>query len=53
MAREPDKEEKMIEALTTFLTAMITLAVFLVAGAFAIIFIDKHFNTSKREKNED
>jgi len=42
----------MIEALTTFFTAMIALAIFLVAGAFAIIFIDKHFNTPKKEKHD-
>jgi hypothetical protein len=43
----------MIEAISTLLIAMIALAVLLVLGAFAIVFIEKHFNTPKKEVTND
>ena len=43
----------MIEAISTLLIAMVALAVLLVAGAFAIVFIEKYFNTPKKEVTND
>ena len=43
----------MIEAISTLLIAMVALAVLLVAGAFVIVFIEKHFNTPKKEVTND